>query len=107
MAGRGAGRSFGLAFAPRDPEHAYRLLTTEPERGRREAGAGQSYRRSGWAGREAHVHFGGQHRVRRRRTRGGQRQGLVRSVETHAGQPAWLLFYPWGAVIQLFEARER
>ena len=33
--------------------------------------------------------------------------GIVTSVETHVGQPAQPLFYPWGAVIQLFEARER
>jgi hypothetical protein len=29
------------------------------------------------------------------------------SVETHVGQPAQPLFYPWGAVIRLSKARER
>jgi hypothetical protein len=30
-------------------------------------------------------------------------RGIVLSVETHVGHPARLLFYPWGAVIQLSE----
>lgn len=33
-------------------------------------------------------------------------RGIVLSVETHAGYPSQLLFYPWGAVIQLSEERD-
>ena len=34
-------------------------------------------------------------------------RGIVLSVETHVGHPAQLLFYPWGAVIQLSEEQDR
>ncbi len=33
-------------------------------------------------------------------------RGIVLSVETHVGHPAQLLFYPWGAVIQLSEEQD-
>ena len=32
-------------------------------------------------------------------------KGVVLSVETHIGQPAQPLFYPWSDVIQLSEAQ--
>jgi hypothetical protein len=31
-------------------------------------------------------------------------RGIVLSVETQFGRPAWPLFYPWSAVTQLSEA---
>jgi hypothetical protein len=33
-------------------------------------------------------------------------RGIVLSVETHIGQPAQPLFYPWSAVIQLSEVQD-
>ncbi len=33
-------------------------------------------------------------------------RGIVLSVETHVGHPSQLVFYPWGAVIQLSERRD-
>ena len=34
-------------------------------------------------------------------------RGIVLSVETHIGHPAQPLFYPWSAVIQLSETRDK
>ncbi len=34
-------------------------------------------------------------------------RGIVLSVDTHVGHPAQSLFYPWSAVIQLSEERDR
>jgi len=108
MAGRGAGRSFGLAFAPRNLEHARRLLTAEPGRGRREAGDGPPVPEV-WVGRAVRLVFvsGASTEYADGVLEEVNDRGIVVSVETHVGQPAQPLFYPWGAVIQLSEARER
>ena len=109
MARWGAGGNFGLAFASRNPEHARRLLTAEPGRGRREAGDGppvpeirvdRAERLVFASGACTEYADGVLEEVNDR--------GIVMSVETHVGQPAQpLFFYPWGAVIQLSEAQER
>jgi hypothetical protein len=107
-AGRGAGRSFGLAFAPRNPEHARLLLTAKPERGRREAGDGPPVPEA-WVGRAVRLVFvsGASTEHADGVLEEVNDRGIIMSVETHVGQPAQPLFYPWGAVIQLSEARER
>ncbi len=108
MAGRGAGRSFGLAFAPRDPEHARLPLTAGPERGRREAENGPPVPEV-WVGRAVRLVFvsGASTEYADGVLEEVNDRGIVMSVETHVGQPAQPLFYPWGAIIQLSEARER
>lgn len=89
-------------------EPASRRLTAEREGGGREAGDGLPTPEA-WIGEAVRLVFvsgasteyavGGLEEVNDR--------GIVLTVETHAGQPPQPLFYPWGAVIQLSEARER
>ena len=107
-AGRGAGGSFGMAFTPRNPEHARLLLTAQPERARREAGDGPPVP-DAWIGRAVRLVFvsGASTEYADGVLKEVNDRGIVVSVETHVGQPAQPLFYPWGAVIQLSEARER
>ena len=108
MASRGAGTRFGLAFTPRNPEYARLLLTAEPERGGREAGDGPPMP-GVWVGRAVRLVFvsGASTEYAVGLLEEVNDRGIVMSVETHVGQPAQPLFYPWGAVIQLSEARER
>lgn len=83
-------------------------MTSEPERGRREAGDGPPIPEA-WIGQAVRLVFvsGGSTEYAVGGLEDVNDRGIVVSVETHVGQPAQPLFYPWGAVIQLSEARDR